>query len=450
MFLRRRLLTRLLLLDQPVMERPDHEVEAEAEKNYRWNFAANLLDGFAFFFGIAFASSSTIVPLFVSKMTFNPLIIGLVAMIAQAGWFLPQLLSAGRIERLARKKPVVINLGFFTERLPVLLWPVAAWIAVDHPGLALWLFIVTYAWHGLGAGIVGPAWQDLLARCFPVHKRGLIFGLTTFSGTAAATVGAGLSSWILFEYPYPTNFVLLFSIAAVAIILSWGFLALVREPVQTAPHHAHTTTPMWRRMRAILAEDHNFRAYLLARMLLILGAMGTGFITVISIERWAVPDAVVGIYTAILLLGQTVGNLLAGLIADRRGHKLPLLWGGITQVAAFAVAWVTPSPLGMYGVFALIGFATGVNLVSGTLIALEFSEPARRPTYIGIANTAIGVASALAPLIGGWVAGFGYTWLFGLSTLIGAAALVQLLRTVKDPRRSLLQEQLAHPAEAGG
>jgi MFS family permease len=89
-------------------------------------------------------------------------------------------------------------------------------------------------------------------------------------------------------------------------------------------------------------------------------------------------------------------------------------------------------------------------LVSGTLIALEFSEPARRPTYIGIANTAIGVASALAPLIGGWVAGFGYMWLFGLSTLIGAAALVQLLRTVKDPRRSLLQEQLAHPAEVGG
>jgi MFS family permease len=187
-------------------------------------------------------------------------------------------------------------------------------------------------------------------------------------------------------------------------------------------------------MAAIVREDSNFRAYLGARMLLVLGTMAGGFVTVIAIERWAVPDAVVGIYTVVLLLGQTVGNMVAGLIADRRGHKLPLVLGGITQAFAFVVAALTPVPAGMYAVYALMGFAWGTYTVSGLLIALEFAPPARRPSYIGIANSAVGVASGLAPLIGGWVATVGYGWLFGVSALIGVVALILLQVSVADPR----------------
>jgi MFS family permease len=360
--------------------------------------------------------------------------IGLVAMIAQSGWYIPQLFTADKIEQLDRKKPVIINLGFFTERLPVYLWPVAALLAIDYPTLALVIFILSYAWHGLGAGAVGPAWQDLLARCFPVRKRGFMLGLTTFAGTAAGTFGAGVSGWILQSYQYPYNFALLFSIAAVAITLSWPFLAMVREPLQPAKPHAHASLPVWSRTVAILRSDLNFRAYLIARMLLIISAMGTGFITVVSIERWELADGVVGVYTAILLLGQTAGNLLSGVIADRFGHKLPLVIGGISQVLAFGVAWFTPAPEWVYAVFALLGFGMGANFVSGMLIAMEFSEPRRRPTYVGIANTGIGIALALAPLLGGWVARFGYGWLFGASALLGLVAVILLQLTVVEPR----------------
>lgn len=434
MFFRSRFFTKLLLLDQPVAERSDEEIKAEIERNYSWNFTANVLDGFAFFFGIAFASSSTIVPLFVSKITLNPLIIGLVAMIAQSAWFIPQLFTAGKIERLDRKKPVIINLGFFTERLPIFFWPLAALLALDYPTLALCIFIFSYAWHGLGAGVVGPAWQDLLARCFPVRKRGFVLGLATLLGTAAGTVGAGVSSWILQDFEYPYNFALLFSIAAISITISWAFLAMVREPLQPSKAHAHASISMISRMRAILQQDINFRSYLIARMLMILGAMGTGFITVISIERWDLSDGVVGFYTAILLLGQTLGNLLSGVLADRLGHKLPLVLCGMGQVLAFTVAWLTPTPEGIYVVFALLGFSMGASFVSGMLITMEFSEPAHRPTYVAVANTASGIALALAPLLGGWVAGFGYSWLFGGSALIGLVAVILLKVTVQEPR----------------
>ena len=94
----------LLQIDQPAVSRTDAEISAEVEQNYRWNFTVNLLDGASFWFGVSFISSTTIVPLFISKLTDSTLAIGLVAVIAQGSWFLPQLFTANLVERLARKK----------------------------------------------------------------------------------------------------------------------------------------------------------------------------------------------------------------------------------------------------------------------------------------------------------------------------------------------------------
>jgi MFS family permease len=179
-------------------------------------------------------------------------------------------------------------------------------------------------------------------------------------------------------------------------------LAFVREPLQAVPRERKLQGAGWAQMRATVRQDHNFRTYMGARMMLVLGTMGSGFLTVMAVARWDVPDAVVGIYTAILLMGQTVGNLLAGVIADRIGHKVPLVIGGIAQVMGYLVAALTPSPVGMYAVYALVGLSVGINVVSGVLIAMEFSTPERRPSYVGLANSAVGIASGLAPLIGGW------------------------------------------------
>ena len=107
------------------------------------------------------------------------------------------------------------------------------------------------------------------------------------------------------------------------------------------------------------------------------------------------------------------------------------------QVIGFATAWLTPAAAGMYAVFACLGFAVGVNIVSGILIALEFSEPARRPTYAGIANTTVGITGGCAPLIGGWIAGYSYSWLFATSVMLGVIAIALLAFTVTDPRHKV-------------
>jgi MFS family permease len=426
----------LLQYDKPVPPRTHQEIEAEVERNYRWNFTVNFLDGATFWIGYSFVSVSTIVPLFVSKLTLNPLVIGLVAVLGQAGWYLPQIFVAGPTERMARKKPIVVNLGFFLERVPTWLWPVAALMAPLMPILALVVFLFSFAWHGIGAGTIAPAWQDMVARCFPVQRRGRFFGLTTFVGTASGAIGAIFSSWLLKTYVFPTNFFYAFLIAAIFINLSWVFLALTREPVQPviAPPPSGANH-FWSRLVRIVQQDHNFRRFLLTRLLVVLGMMGMGFVTVEAVQRWQVADSVVGHFTVALLIGQGLGNLLAGLLADRYGHKLSLELGVAAAAIGFALAWLAPGASWYYAVFVFLGMAIGIQIVSGILITMEFSAPEQRPTYMGVANTIAGMGSSVAPLIGGWLAvSFSYNGMFAVGMTVNIIGLILLQWYVKEPR----------------
>jgi MFS family permease len=427
-------LRRLLQADRPVPPRSEREVAAEVARNYRWNFTVNLLDGASFWLGLSFVSASTIVPLFISKLSTSPLPVGVAAVIAQGGWFLPQLFTANGVERLARKKPVVVNLGFFLERLPMWALVAAALVAGRSPTLALALFLLGYACHALGAGVVATAWQDLIARCFPVDRRGRLLGLTSFIGAGTGIVGSAFSAWLLRTFSFPRNFVYTFSVAAAFITLSWFFLALTREPVQPASAPRQSNRQFWANLPALLRHDHNFRRFLVARLLLALGGMGVGFVTVAAVRRWGVPDGTVGVYTAAMLLGQTAGNLAFGLLADRFGHKLSLELGALASAVAFALAWLAPSADWYYAVFVLLGITGGAIFVSGILVVLEFCEPPRRPTYVGLANTGVGLAGVTGPLLGAWLASVDYGWLFALSAAVNLVALAALRWWVREPR----------------
>ncbi len=433
----RRLLTAFLGADQAVPVRSEEEVAAEIERNYRWNFVVNLVDGTLFWFGLTFISSATLLPLFVSKLSSNPLLIGLVAIISQGGWFLPQLLTAHWVERLPRRKPIAAHLGLLLERLPLWLVAASALLATRWPGLTLVLFYASYTWHNLGAGVIATAWQDLLARCFPVNRRGRYWGTTTFLGTGLGVAGAALSAWLLDRFPFSTNFAVVFSLAALSITIGWFFISLTREPALPAGSIQQTQREFLADLPDLLRRDVNFRRFLIARLTMTLGGMGTGFLAVSAVRQWLIPDSTVGLYTSIYLAGQTISNLALGLAADRYGHKLSLEFGTLASTLAFTLAWLAASPDWYYPVFALLGLNTSTVFVSGLLAPLEFAEPQRRPTYIGLTNTTVGVGTVVAPLVGAWLAGLDYDLLFAVSAGISLAAFVAMHWWVREPRKTL-------------
>ncbi|MCO6449403.1 MAG: MFS transporter [Caldilineales bacterium] len=429
---------RLVQADQPAEARSAEELSVEVEKNYQWNFATNAMDVTWFWFGLAFISSTTIVPLFISKLTPNPFFIGLAAIIAQGAWYFPQLLAANPIERLARKKPVVVNLGFFSERLPLWVIALAPPLALISPALSLAVFLLGYAWHGFGAGFVAPAWQELIARCFPMQRRGRFLGFAMFLGAIAGAIGALISIRILGAYPYPTNFTIIFVFAAAGISFSWIFLALVREPVQPSTLPRQTNRQYFAGLPNILDRDHRFRRYIFARLLLVFGAMGSTFVTPAAIHYWQIPDSKAGVYTFELLVGQIIGNLVLGSVADRFGHRLTLRLGALAAALAYALVWLSPLPISYDIAFVLLGMQLASVIVSGILITLEFAPAERTPTYVGLVNTAVGTATLVAPLIAASLASVNYSVLFIISAIFNLASWAAFRWFVPEPRSTLV------------
>jgi len=55
------------------------------------------------------------------------------------------------------------------------------------------------------------------------------------------------------------------------------------------------------------------------------------------------------------------------------------------------------------------------------------------------------VANTVAPLIGGWLALYGYHWLFIASTVLGLLGLILLHIWVEDPRHRSARPKLQSP-----
>lgn len=404
------------------------------DENYSWNFAVNLLDGVTFWFGFSLISTTTILPLFISKLTPSLIPIGLISVIHSAGWFLPQLFSARITERYVLKKKIVVGWGFFLERVPIWVMIISTLVARTNPLLALGIMLFALTWNAVGAGIIAPAWMSLIAKIFPPTKRGSFFGITMFIGSVFGILGSALSVWLLEAYIYPNSFIILYSIAAVFTTLSWVFLALTREPRDVVANNGQSRQAYWKDLFKIIKNDHNYRRFVVSSLIITLGGMGSGFVTISAIQRFNVSDATVGLYSLALLAGQTVGYIILGKLADRYGHKRSLEIGIVAILLAFLIAFFMRIPSLYFLVFILLGINLSSWIVSGMLVVWEFCDTSRVPTYSGLANTVRGVIGSIAPLIGTQIASVGFGLLFGISALITLIGLFLLKVWVAEPR----------------
>jgi len=241
---------------------------------------------------------------------------------------------------------------------------------------------------------------------------------------------------VLDRFGFPLGYALAFTIASVLVFLSWVFLSLTREPAVPSSKPAVSQLDYVRSLRDVLRKDRNFEMYLLTAIVFSLSGMATGFLAVDAVHRWNLPDAEASGFTIALQIGLAVANLFFGFLADRKGHKLSLEICVVLSVVLLALAIVAPSPLWFFAVFFLRGAVTAGTFISGISIVYEFTDAENRPTYIGLANTIPGVAGALAPLLGGWIAGATtYQAMFVVSFIIATVSWGLLRFAVREPRR---------------
>jgi MFS family permease len=392
------------------------------------------LDNTIFQFGYSFIAPGVILPLFVSRLTDSKVLIGVVAVITTALFYFPQLFTARWVESLAVKKVLPVRVGFFTDRLPVFLLPLAPLVAVANPPLALGLFFVFLTAHNLGAGLIAVGWQDMFAKVIPQARRGLFTGLTTFSGTLAAVGGGLLAARFLDDLEFPTSYTVCFTLAAVFVFLSWLFMAWTRELPVENPNPPSSQREYWRNFLSMMRQDTNFVRYLFSQFLVYFGGMAWGFVAVYAVQKWNLPEGAAGGFIAWSMIGQSLGNILFGLLGDRKGYRLVFILSTVIGLVSLLMILLLSNPDWLGAIFLLRGLSVS-GLMLMIVMVLEFGRPEIRPTYIGVNNTVAGMATLIAPLAGGFVAeAFGYPPLFWTASGITVIALLLALFWFQDPR----------------
>jgi MFS family permease len=406
-------------------------------RHARRNFWLNVSDGMAFVFGMSMVSRLTVLPLFVSRLSGERWVQGLIPTLQQTGWVLPALFMAPLVASLPRRKSLIMT-ATIGERVPFLILGIVLLLWPGLPATALLsTFFVLYAVQTFSGGFTATAWQDFIARLIPERRWGTFFGLQFGLGGVLGVAGAWVASRILDSQPFPQSVGLLALICFGAMVLSYIFLGLTVEPPQpVAPRQ-----PMLAFLRGIgplLRRNEAFRRYLFCRAAIALGLLGHSFVTAAALERFHLADRDVAVFTGVLVAAQAISHISMGALADRWGHKQVLELATGLGLLALVLTIVAPTATWFFPIFVLVGAAQSGYLLSGFTLVFSFSTPAERPAYIGVANIALAPVAILGPLLAGWLAEeSSYGALFVVLLLIGVVGLAALHWRVATPARAV-------------
>jgi MFS family permease len=390
--------------------------------NYRWNFFTFLTDFVSFGVGFTFFSPDSVLPAFTLRLTENELVIGMAIAVFHGGWLLPQLATARLIGDKPRKKPyMLVGMG---GRILFLVIALGLWAGLaDHPAPMLLLFFLCIGLFSTIDGIVSVAWFDIMARAIPPRRRGrLIAAGQAIKGLIGIGAGA-LIKLILSHYPFPASYVLIFTLASVALIPSTIALLLIREP---PPENANPQTDGQVRggwLRPLLA-DQVFRRWMLCRLLVGMIGLATPFYVKHAEKELLLPESITGDFVLAQTLAGVVMSILLGPVSERWGPRHTVRIGSAAAAVGplFALAvhlvgqdWLVRAyPL----VFIALGIIASAWMLGFYNYLLEIAPPGKRAAYVGTGNTVTGLLT-LAPIAGGWLLkGTSYTTLFGLTAAL--------------------------------
>jgi MFS family permease len=411
------------------------QIREQVDRDLPWNFAVNVIVSALYQLSMSFIYGSTVISLYASYLTESAVLIGLIPALQNSMFFIPQLILARHAQSMARIKPWLVRYNLL-ERLPygligmmILLWPAAPrWLAY----LVLLLSLSTAM---AGGGITNPAWKKMISKVIPVRRRGLMFGISNALGGLLGVGGAALSRYIFGHWQYPATFGLSFMLCFIVQMVSWVVMGQNREPTVEPSTPPQDARAFWRQLPVILRLDRNFQRFLIARVVSILGGMGTAFFVVYGREAFAISDTFAAGLTMTALIAQTVSTPLLGQVGDRFGHKLLLELSGLLLIAGLVAAILITNATGLYVVFVLMNLSMASGMISSMAISMEFGPPEEMPTYSALASTVQALPVLFAPLLGGWlVDALGYQQMFAIAAVLSLMGVVYMRWLVADPR----------------
>lgn len=370
--------------------------------------------------------------LFALSLGANPFLIGLMNAIPSLLGNILQIPFALLTERTGRARFLVL-LGGFGLRVT---WALIAFLPFIVPGpMQIPLLITLVSLRIVFGSIATPAWTAVQADIVPKSMRGRYYSNRNMVLNVAGLVATFAANRILSIY-YPLNYQALFFIAAVfgaLASLSFAKIPLPQESKRlTKAESAFSLTGLV----TLMKESQRFSGYCVSALIWNFGVMISS--PLVSVHFVTNLGGNSGLWALVMASSMVSGTLFQrywGRLADRFGQKNVMRISGF-MVALIPLLWlVVPVSILAIGVNFIAGASwAGYNLGSFNLL-LEVTPEDKRPRYVGVFNTLLGISVAISQLIGGYIATIlGIPLLFVVATVIRLIGLFLLNSKVEDDR----------------
>lgn len=391
----------------------------------RRNFIAGLWHGAFVALGMALTQPTTVISSFVADLTGSTIWVGGFSTVLYVAGALPQIFVARWIEPKPRKLPYLIA----AISLRVISWGTLAVlifaIGDSHPILLAWVLVGILAIFYAGGGIANIPYTDIIGKIIPIGKRGAFFG---GKGALAGpiSVGAALGAkYILANVDHPTNYAMLFGLAAFGLgIASLGFWA-IREPISL--ENLNPILPWREYWQQLINATRKIKNLIAAQLLTGFSLMALPFYVVFARNQLNAPTEAVGWFLVVQVLGGALSNLIWARLVDHYGSRRMLLYCAVlsTLTPIFAIILSPFGWIAMLPVFFLAGAISDGRSVGFQSALLEIAPEVQRSTYAGLNAVLVLPIAFLSLAAGFFLQHWSYTALFLITAIfVGAGALM--------------------------
>jgi MFS family permease len=408
---------------------------APIQPHVRRNALAFIGESSWFGLGLVFASTTTVLPEFISRLTGSAVLVGLIISLTEGAWRAPQLLFANWVTNKPLKKIYLTRAGWIGRPMYLYIALALALGAARAPVLAAVLFFLFHTLMYLAMSVDTIVWWDVLAKAVPAARRGRVLGFSTaLRGTMSIGVGLLMAYLLGDSGPgFPTAYTICFAAAGGCFLLSLSSWMFVVEPSETVVRSRPTWPEYGRQIAGILKGSSAFRRLIVVRLLSGFNGLALGFFGLFGLKHLGFALSSLGIFAMV----QTVSAILSGLwfarVSERAGNHR------IVQIASFisftgpvlALAFLlAPGSIWrpLYGwTFVSIGIFQTAQFIGFASLNIDLAPPGQRSTYVGLFNTLSSLV-IVWPAFGGWLLErTSYAVLFSLTSACLAVAFVASL-----------------------
>ena len=380
---------------------------AESQKPYvRRNFKIGVVNGSLWLLAKALTDPDTVLPAFaVALMGSDPLYVGLLVSVVNAGWFWPPLLMTSVMATRKRRHPFYRLSAVVRISAIAAAWASVYFLAGDYPLTAFVAIGLCYLAYTSGGGIGLIPFRSVGTDSIPPNRRGRFFAMRLFFGGLMAFAAGFWIKWLLSDQSgleFPRNYALLFGAAtfvSAASLLSWWNAHEPAHKVET--RSLPLRIQLLRGLRRLRTRP-GFLRFVASRLgMAISYGLVVPFLVPYAYANLGMTEAMVGIAVASRVICYAMLNILWSRLSARHGNRALLVAAGLVNLLGISLVLITPLlpaiPLGtLFGlqfdlrlallmlVFGAVGAADSGQNTGQNSYLLEYAPERTRPVYLAI------------------------------------------------------------------